>query len=48
MKVLAFMGSPRLGSNTDILVDKAIDGVKSKNTEVEKVNLVDYQDEVWL
>lgn len=48
MKILAFMGSPRLGGNTDLLVDKAIEGAKSKGAEVEKINLVDYQNEVCI
>lgn len=48
MKVIALMGSPRIGSNTDILVDRAIEGLKSSgnSVEVKKVNLVDYKDEV--
>ncbi|MFQ5456241.1 MAG: flavodoxin family protein [Nitrospirota bacterium] len=44
-KTIALMSSPRIESNTDILTDKIIEGVKSNgtNVEVEKVNLVDYQ-----
>ena len=30
MNVLAIVGSPRNGKATDLLVDKAIEGVKSK------------------
>jgi multimeric flavodoxin WrbA len=38
MKIMAIMGSPRKGSNVDILIDKVIEGVKSKtDVEVEKV-----------
>ena len=41
MNVLAIVASPRKGSTTDTLVDKAIEGVKSKHpdAEVEKINL---------
>jgi multimeric flavodoxin WrbA len=38
MKIMAFVGSPRKGSNTDILIDKVIEGARSKAAvEVEKV-----------
>mgnify|MGYP001823032039 FL=1 len=40
MKVMAFVGSPRKQGNTDILIDKVIEGVKSKSdAEVEKIYL---------
>ena len=40
MKVMAFVGSPRKKGNTDILIDKVIEGVKSKSdAEVEKIYL---------
>jgi multimeric flavodoxin WrbA len=40
MKVMAFVGSPRKQGNTDILMDKVIEGVKSKSdAEVEKIYL---------
>lgn len=40
MKLMAFVGSPRKGGNTDILIDKVIEGVKSKaESEVEKIYL---------
>ena len=40
MKVMAFVGSPRKGGNTDILIDKVIEGAKSKtDAEVEKIYL---------
>lgn len=37
MKVLGIMGSPRLKSNTDLLLDEALKGAKSKPAEVEKI-----------
>jgi multimeric flavodoxin WrbA len=38
MKLMAFVGSPRKGSNTDILIDQVIAGVKSKReVETEKI-----------
>jgi len=44
MNLLAIVGSPRKGKATDTLVDKAIEGVKSKaqywNTK--KINLIDH------
>jgi multimeric flavodoxin WrbA len=40
MKIMAFVGSPRKGSNVDILVDKVIGGAQSKtDVEVEKIYL---------
>ena len=40
MKIMAFVGSPRKGSNVDTLIDKVIEGVKSKiDAEVEKIYL---------
>ncbi len=40
MKIMAFVGSPRKGGNTDILIDKVIEGAKSKaEVEVEKIYL---------
>lgn len=41
MKALAIMGSPRKKGNTDILLDKIIEGLKSKEVETEKICLVD-------
>ncbi len=39
-KIMAFVGSPRKASNTDILVDKVIEGAKSRaDVEVEKIYL---------
>jgi multimeric flavodoxin WrbA len=37
MKVLGIMGSPRRQSNTDILLDKALEGAREVGAEVEKV-----------
>jgi multimeric flavodoxin WrbA len=44
MNILAIVGSPRKGKSTDLLVDKAIEGAKSKtpNCSVKKINLIDY------
>ena len=44
MNLLAIIGSPRKGKATDTLVDKAIEGVKTKQPDcnVKKINLVDY------
>lgn len=40
MKIMAFVGSPRKGGNTDVLIDKVIEGAKSKReVEVEKIYL---------
>lgn len=40
MKLMAFVGSPRKGGNTDILIDKVIEGAKSKTkVGVEKIYL---------
>lgn len=42
MNLLALVGSPRKSKATDTLVDKAIDGVLSKDPgcQVKKINLV--------
>jgi multimeric flavodoxin WrbA len=37
MKVLGIMGSPRRNSNTEILLDKALEGAREAGAEVEKV-----------
>jgi len=37
MRVLGIMGSPRRESNTEILLDKALEGAKEAGAEVEKV-----------
>ncbi|MGD2187556.1 MAG: flavodoxin family protein [Desulfobacterales bacterium] len=44
MNLLAIVGSPRKGKSTDTLVDKAIEGVKSKspNCQIKKIHLIDH------
>jgi multimeric flavodoxin WrbA len=42
MKVLALIGSPRKGSNTDILVDKILEGCREKGFIAEKLYLYDF------
>jgi len=37
MKVLGIMGSPRRNSNTEILLDRALEGAREAGAEVEKV-----------
>ena len=39
MKVLAISGSPRIGGNTDILLDKILEGARSKGAKTEKIIL---------
>jgi len=39
MKVLGIMGSPRIGGNTDLLLDEALKGARSKGAEVEKITV---------
>ncbi len=39
MYVLGINGSPRIGGNTDILLDKALEGAKTKGAQIEKVIL---------
>jgi len=42
MKLMAFVGSPRKGGNTDTLIDKVIEGAKSNaEAAVEKIYLYD-------
>ncbi|MFC1508066.1 flavodoxin family protein [Candidatus Omnitrophota bacterium] len=41
VKILGISGSPRPGGNTDILLDKALEGAKSKGVEIEKIILDD-------
>jgi multimeric flavodoxin WrbA len=43
MKIQALIGSPRIGSNTDILVDRVLQGAKSCGHATEKICLYDYQ-----
>ena len=42
LKVLALIGSPRQGGNTDLLVEKLLDGAKTKGYTTEKRYLYDY------
>ena len=37
MKILGIMGSPRRQSNTEILLDKVLEGAKQEGAGVEKV-----------
>jgi len=39
MKVLGINGSPRIGGNTDLLLDKVLQGAGSKGAETEKIIL---------
>jgi multimeric flavodoxin WrbA len=43
MKILALIGSPRIGGNTDILVDRLLQGTKSCGHATEKIYLYDCQ-----
>ncbi len=42
MKVLALIGSPRQGGNTDLLVEKLLNGAKTKGYSTDKRYLYDY------
>jgi multimeric flavodoxin WrbA len=37
LRILGIMGSPRLGGNTDLLLDAALSGAHSQGAEVEKI-----------
>lgn len=39
MKVLGINGSPRRGGNAEILLDKALEGARTKGAEIEKIVL---------
>lgn len=39
MKILGINGSPRIGGNTDILLDKLLEGAKNKGANIEKIIL---------
>ncbi len=43
MKILALIGSPRKGGNTDILVDQILKGAKTKSHTSEKLYLYRYK-----
>ncbi|NWF55178.1 MAG: flavodoxin family protein [Syntrophaceae bacterium] len=40
MKVLGILGSPRVGGNSDLLLDQALAGASDAGAEVEKIKLV--------
>ena len=42
MKILGVVASPRRGGNTDVLVDRALEGAKTTGAEVEKIYLRDW------
>ncbi|MFQ6071472.1 MAG: flavodoxin family protein [Methanosarcinales archaeon] len=37
VKVLAFLGSPRRGGNTELLLDSVLNGAQSEGVDVEKI-----------
>ncbi|OGL41998.1 MAG: hypothetical protein A2043_00910 [Candidatus Schekmanbacteria bacterium GWA2_38_9] len=39
MKVIAFCGSPRVGGNTDVLIEQLLNGAQSRGAKTEKVML---------
>ncbi|HDL64231.1 MAG TPA: flavodoxin family protein, partial [Proteobacteria bacterium] len=41
MRIIAIMGSPRKGGNTDLLLDAFLRGVKDGGGEFEKVSISD-------
>ncbi len=43
MKVIALLGSPRKGGNTDLLADAVLEGARGAGAEVDKVYLDDFQ-----
>ena len=43
MKVLGIMGSPRREGNTDVLLDKALDGARDSGVEAEKLIINDLE-----
>jgi len=43
MKILALIGTPRRGSNTDLLVDQILKGSKRKKHTTQKIYLYDYE-----
>ena len=43
MNIIALVGSPRKGSNTDILVDQVLSGVQSKGHTSSKLYLYDFE-----
>ena len=43
MKIIAIMGSPRKGGNTDLLLDAFLKGVKNGGGEFEKISISDFE-----
>jgi multimeric flavodoxin WrbA len=43
MRVLAVLGSPRKGGNTEILVDEILRGAQTKGHVAERLRLYDYE-----
>lgn len=43
MKILALIGSPRRGGNTDLLVDQMLHGAESKGHRTDKLYIYDYE-----
>ncbi|MCL7475808.1 MAG: flavodoxin family protein [ANME-2 cluster archaeon] len=41
MKIVGITGSPRKGSNTDIIVDRVLEGAASKGADIEKICISD-------
>jgi len=37
LRLLGIMGSPRIGSNTDLLLDQALEGARTAGAQVEKI-----------
>ncbi len=37
LKILGIMGSPRIGGNTDILLNKALEGAASQGADIDKI-----------
>ncbi len=48
MRILALVGSPRKGGNTDLLVDRILKGSESRGYSTEKIYLYDYEIEPCL
>lgn len=48
MKILALIGSPRRGGNTDLLVDQVLRGCSSRGDGTEKLRLYDIEIEACL
>ena len=42
MKVLAILGSPRRGGNTELLLEETLKGAEAEGAEVERLRLTDY------